>query len=161
MLTKRARGSGNGPKKRVKSAAQGTASQPAEFDASPKLFQRLLPRQSLGVTVSQDDEMPIFESQLRESQPEAAIVAPIEDSEVATVDTIEAAYEIFDQYMADNFDGIDWARLPRFMKPESTLKGRKSWIYLHGYRVALIKDPSRTFFVCQYCHKRRSHTGGL
>jgi hypothetical protein len=31
------------------------------------------------------------------------------------------------------------------MKPLRMLKGKKSWVFEHGYRLALIADPQRTF----------------
>jgi len=37
------------------------------------------------------------------------------------------------------------------MKPLRTQKSKKSPIYEHGYRVTLIKDLARIFFVCRYC----------
>jgi hypothetical protein len=42
------------------------------------------------------------------------------------------------------------------MKPLRTLKGRKSWVFEHGYRLALIADPQRTFWICRhfYTHQR-------
>ncbi|KAF1839106.1 hypothetical protein BDW02DRAFT_594172 [Decorospora gaudefroyi] len=54
-----------------------------------------------------------FESRLRESQPEDAIVAPADDSsEQATItpssDAAEApSDEAFDSHLADNYDGLD------------------------------------------------------
>jgi hypothetical protein len=37
----------------------------------------------------------------------------------------------------------------------ATQKQRKSWIYRHGYRVALLNLPKRKFFVCKYCHQHK------
>jgi hypothetical protein len=45
--------------------------------------------------------------------------------------------------------------LPLYCKPVATQKQRKSWVYRYGYRVALIKDPDRLFFVCRYCHQHK------
>ncbi|EFQ92942.1 hypothetical protein PTT_09847, partial [Pyrenophora teres f. teres 0-1] len=61
----------------------------------------------------------------------------------------------FDDEFTDNFDGIDWKRLPRFTKPLRRLKRNKSWVYQYGYRVASLREPHRTFFVCKYCHHRK------
>jgi hypothetical protein len=41
------------------------------------------------------------------------------------------------------------------MKPVANQKQPKSWIYRHGYRVALLKLPKRKFFVCKYCHQHK------
>ncbi|KAF1828390.1 hypothetical protein BDW02DRAFT_616350 [Decorospora gaudefroyi] len=41
------------------------------------------------------------------------------------------------------------------MKPLSSQKSRKSWIYRHGYRVALLKDPSKLYFVCRHCYEHK------
>jgi hypothetical protein len=150
------------PNKRAKVAARGTKSQPFNIDESHQLPQRLSPRKALAIAASQATEPPTFESQFRESQPEAAIVAPAEGSSAATVaiteedeDSSEDCNKGLDERFADNFDGIDWARLPLYCKPVATQKQRKSWVYRYGYRVALIKDPDRLFFVCRYCHQHK------
>ncbi|KAF2876031.1 hypothetical protein BDV95DRAFT_466503, partial [Massariosphaeria phaeospora] len=62
----------------------------------------------------------------------------------------------FDARFEDNFDGIDWARLPDYMAPLRTQKHKKSWIYRHGYRVCLRRLPQRIFFVCAYCHRDKT-----
>ena len=67
---------------------------------------------------------------MRDFIPEDAIVAPVEASEVVTA-AFEAVDEgelepDFDPHMADNFDGINWSRLPRYMKPPRTQKQKKS-----------------------------------
>jgi hypothetical protein len=93
---------------------------------------------------------------LRESQPEDSIVAPTEGSEQATVASSEAAleaeddetFEAFDAHLEDSFDGLEWSRLPKYMKPVTTYQQRKSWVYRHGYRVALRKLLSRVYWVC-------------
>jgi hypothetical protein len=86
-----------------------------------------------------------FESQLRDSQAEAVITPPTEGSSAATITITEAGDEagrdLFDGCFADNFNGIDWTRLPGFMRPLATQKQKKSYIYRHGYRVALICNP--------------------
>jgi hypothetical protein len=92
---------------------------------------------------------------LRESQAEDVIVAPAEGSEEATIATNEAANKSFDAHLEDNFNGIDWARLPRYTKPLASQRSKRSWVYRHGYRVALLKDLRRLFFVCRYCHERK------
>ncbi|KAG9379910.1 Dimer-Tnp-hAT domain containing protein [Pyrenophora tritici-repentis] len=61
----------------------------------------------------------------------------------------------------DNFDGINWDRLPRFMKPLTTGRRVKSWIFQHGYRVVELYDQNRVWFVCKYCHIHKViDTGG-
>jgi hypothetical protein len=42
-----------------------------------------------------------------------------------------------------------------------TQKRPKSWIYRYGYRVALRSNLNELYFVCKYCHKRRSVDGIL
>jgi hypothetical protein len=93
---------------------------------------------------------------LRESQVEAAIVAPTKGSKAATVATVEdddqnSDEDAFDKRFADNFEGIDWARLSQFTKPLATQKQRKSWVYRYGYRVTMLKTPTSKWFVCKYC----------
>ncbi|KAG9375521.1 hypothetical protein A1F94_013912 [Pyrenophora tritici-repentis] len=58
-------------------------------------------------------------------------------------------------------DGINWDRLPRFMKPLTTGRRVKSWIFQHGYRVVELYDQNRVWFVCKYCHIHKViDTGG-
>jgi hypothetical protein len=61
----------------------------------------------------------------------------------------------------DDFEGINWGRLRRYMKPLSSQKSRKSWIYRHGYRVALLKDPSKLYFVCRHCYEHKYTDTGV
>lgn len=65
-----------------------------------------------------------FESQLRDSQPEDAIVAPEDGSNEAAVattvdsDTLESdTNSAFNNNIVDMFNGIDWTRLPRYCRP--------------------------------------------
>jgi hypothetical protein len=102
----------------------------------------------------------VFESQLRESQPEDAIVAPTAGgSEAAVATTIANNSDSdggFDENLMDDFEGIDWRRLPLYCKPLATQTARKSWIYHHGYRVtSLAGGGKKVFFVCRFCHARR------
>lgn len=103
--------------------------------------------------------------QLRDSIPEDAIVAPVEASKVAVaaskaVDKGEPEPN-FDPRMADNFDGINWSRLPRYMKPLRTQKQKKSWVYNYGYRLTLRSNTNRIFWLCHICHKRKAATAGF
>lgn len=156
-----------GPQKRAKTA-KGSASQPISVDDSqpilvddlqPELPIRTSPRKALVAAASQATEDAPFESQLRDAIPEDSIQPPAEGSRAATEATSEAIESeddgSFDEEFADNFDGIDWKRLPRFMKPLRTLKRNKSWVYQYGYRVASLREPNRTYFVCKYCHQRK------
>jgi hypothetical protein len=144
--------------KRARTTPSGTASQPIEVDTQ----RRASPRQALIEASSQaipsTSPPPTFESRVRESQPEAAIEAPVEASEAAIIASEageSSSKDGFDARFADNFDGIDWDRLKRYMKPVATQKHRKSWIYRYGYRVALLNLPKRIFFVCKYCHQHK------
>jgi hypothetical protein len=56
---------------------------------------------------------------------------------------------------ADDVEGLDWSRLPCFCLPGSTAGQRPSWILRHGYRVALLKDPTQLWFICCYCHQKK------
>jgi hypothetical protein len=109
--TKRASDDLTRPKKRVKfSTARGTVSQPIAVDSqlSP-LPSRLSPRRAL-VEASQAST---FESQLRESRPEDAIIAPTECSEKVTAASSPAALdnetlqEALDAGLMDDFEGVD------------------------------------------------------
>ncbi|KAI1522457.1 hypothetical protein PtrSN002B_012190 [Pyrenophora tritici-repentis] len=48
-----------------------------------------------------------------------------------------------------------------YIKPLSSQKSRKSWIYCYGYRVALLKDPSKLYFVCRYCYEHKYTDTGV
>ncbi|KAG9384948.1 Dimer-Tnp-hAT domain containing protein [Pyrenophora tritici-repentis] len=109
------------PHKRAKTA-KGSASQPILMDDSqPELSIRTSPRKALAAAASQATEDAPFESQLRDAIPEATIQPPAEGSRAATEATSEAIEggddTGFDDEFTDNFDGIDWKRLPRFTKP--------------------------------------------
>jgi hypothetical protein len=41
------------------------------------------------------------------------------------------------------------------MKPLALVRTKRSWVYCYGWRVALIKDLDRIFFVCRYYHKHK------
>jgi hypothetical protein len=149
--------------------SRGTATQPISIeDSQPSPSQislPLSPRRALIIAATQATEDAPFESQLRVILPEEAIVAPAEASEVATVaiteggDGDEAGARAFDDILGnrfeDNFEGIDWHRLPRYCRPASTQKHKKSWIYQHGYRVALVTNPKVIYFICRYCHQHK------
>lgn len=70
-----------------------------------------------------------------ESQPEAAIVAPTEGSHVGIPNTMEAN-TIEDGRSdgdGDSFDGVDWRRLGKFMKPSATQRRVRSCVYQYGH----------------------------
>jgi hypothetical protein len=62
----------------------------------------------------------------------------------------------FDSSMVDNYDRIDWSRLPRFIKPVRTPKTRKSWVYDHGYRLTLRGNTNKIYWLCHICHRRKA-----
>jgi len=63
--------------------------------------------------------------------------------------------EGFNASLEDDFEGINWARLPRYMKPLASVRTKRSWVFQYGWRVALIKDPVRIFSVCCFCHEHK------
>jgi hypothetical protein len=101
-----------------------------------------------------------FESRLRNTQQPKNIVATT-DSQPATVamangenkDDKNTVAE--DSALSDNFDGIDWSRLPKYMKPLTTSKFKKSWVYKHSYRIALRSNPEKLFFISHVCFKSK------
>jgi hypothetical protein len=128
----------------------GSASQPFVVDTS---------QLSAAVTST-------FESRLRNTQQPKDIVAT-EGSRAATVatadgdDTDDEDTVAEDPALSDDFDGIDWSRLPKYMKPLMTSKFKKSWVYKHSYRVALRSNPEQLFFICHVCFKsKRINNGG-
>ena len=70
--------------------------------------------------------------------------APSEDPSCDGTDTAE-----------DNYDGIDWNRLPNLQKPSQTSKRKASWIYKYGYRCQNRKNPDLIIWVCRYCHQHK------
>jgi hypothetical protein len=107
---------------------------------------------------------------LLESQP--AIAASAAASKAVTMTTVEedSGEELcgFNARFVDDFEGINWSKLRRFEKPSRTLTGKKSWVFKHGYRVALRRtaaevsagQPERTYFVCRWCHNN-TVSGGI
>ena len=117
------------------------SSQPASQPASPPASQRRSPRKALAAAsqATASSLVPTFESQFLESHVEDDIVAPTEGSRAVTVATTEAGDRDNGQdemsSAADSFDGINWARLPGYMKPLAGSKRPKSWIFRYSYRV--------------------------
>jgi hypothetical protein len=138
--------------------------QPVDVDSSQETSP---PPCRVIAAASQATEAVNFESQLRLRK--AAIVAPIEGSEAATVATTVAVTTVpatpvnavsneeeeFDTGLVDDFTGIDWMRLKQYCRPPRTQKRKKSWVYKWGYRVALGTDMERTFWICHDCHQRK------
>ncbi|KAA8619377.1 Polyketide synthase modules and related protein [Pyrenophora tritici-repentis] len=119
------------------------------------ILKELSVQETLGAAVSQATT---FESQFFESQTEEEGAA--EGSQAGTAATTEASVDT-EPDNGDNFDGINWDRLPRFMKPLTTGRRVKSWIFQHGYRVVELYDQNRVWFVCKYCHIHKViDTGG-
>lgn len=143
---------------------RGTASQPVPVDTqpsspSPLLPPPLSPRQAI-VAASQ---APNFEATLRESRATDTIVAPTEGSEQATVAASGATDEGIEngfEWVDDNYEGFDWSRFPRHCKPPTTLSNRASWIYDHGYRIALRSNVLKLTWICHYCYKHKFTTFG-
>jgi hypothetical protein len=103
-----------------------------------------------------------FESQLRDAASKDTITPPAKGSKAATVATTEAAQSNgegeLEESLSDDFDSIDWARLLYHIKPLRTLKRKKSWVFKYGYRVALLRDPARTYWICKHCHQHKVHS---
>lgn len=141
---------------RVAAATDDVVSTPAA--PSQPASQRRSPRKALAAAsqATASSQAPTFESQFLESHVEDDIVAPTEGSRAATVATTEAGDRDNGQdemsSAADSFDGIDWARLPSYMKPLAGSKRPKSWIFRYGYRVVERQATKRIWFVCKYCH---------
>jgi hypothetical protein len=143
------------PSKRARRpAASGSDSQP--IPAESQLSQ---PRQSPCKAIREASQASNFESQLRKAWPEDAVVAPTEGSEQATAASLAAdevaTYEEFDASLMDNFEGLNFSLLPRYVPPASLQSSHKNWIYCYSWRVALLRDPSKLFFVCRYCYNHK------
>jgi hypothetical protein len=143
------------------SRPRGTASQPVLVDTqpslslSPSLSPPPSPRQALMIS----SQAPNFEATIRESRPEAEIVAPTEGSEQATVAASAAGNTVADEasfrWVEDNYEGFNWSRYPKHCVPATTLSPRASWIYAHGYRIALRSNISKITWICYYCYKHK------
>jgi hypothetical protein len=97
-------------------AASGSASQP--ILAESQLSQ---PRQAPRKAIREASQASNFESQLRKTRPENAIVAPTESSKQATAalsaaDEV-ATYEEFEASLMDNLEGLDFSLLPHYVRP--------------------------------------------
>ncbi|KAF1938976.1 hypothetical protein EJ02DRAFT_307570, partial [Clathrospora elynae] len=103
---------------------------------------------------------------------QSAIVVPTTASKAATIataeedDSEEEDMGRLDARFVDNFEGINWNKLQQYCKPMRTLKGKKSWVFNYGYRVALQRSAEqvadkqeRTFFVCHWCHQNTASSG--
>jgi hypothetical protein len=119
-------------------------------------------------------QAPSFEAHVRESRPKDSIVAPPEGSEYATAAASEAEddddkddalddeddeLEPFDAHLMDTYKGIDWARLKKYHQPLTSYKYKKSWVYRHGYCIALRSNPAKIYWVCHWCHCHKYHGG--
>ena len=158
------------PKKRARTVARriSSASQPITVDNQPATSLLSTPStpspKALPDALEASQATSTFESQLRDDCLVDEIVAP-EGSEQATVAPSVASSHTtdkpFNREYEDNYDGIDWSRLPRFMKPATTSRRTPSWIYQHGYRVVLRSDMETVYFVCNFCHIHKYIDAGL
>jgi hypothetical protein len=125
-------------------------------------LQRPSLRETLIAAASQAPRIAPFELQLRDAASEDTITPPAKGSEAATVATNEATQcngeGELEESLSLDFDSIDWARLPYHMKPLRILKRKKSWVFKYGYRVALLRDPARTYWICKHCHQHKVHS---
>ncbi|KAG9375725.1 hypothetical protein A1F94_013674 [Pyrenophora tritici-repentis] len=115
---------------RVAARHRGTASQPVLVDTRP--FSPSPPPPPLD---------------LRESRAEETIIPPPEGSEHATVAASGAASEAVDEgfvWVEDKYDGFNWSRYPKHCKPPTSLSNRASWVYSHGYRIALRSNVAKS-----------------
>lgn len=72
----------------------------------------------------------------------------------------EDAHDIIDD---DNYEGIDWSRLPESQKPFKSLRRINSFIWQHGYRIqeriASKTGEKKVYWECKYCHDHRISKG--
>ncbi|KAG9380607.1 Dimer-Tnp-hAT domain containing protein [Pyrenophora tritici-repentis] len=148
---------------RVAARHRGTASQPVLVDTRPFSPSPppppLSPRQALVAA----PQAPNFEATLRESRAEETIIPPPEGSEHATVAASGAASEAVDEgfvWVEDKYDGFNWSRYPKHCKPPTSLSNRASWVYSHGYRIALRSNVAKVTWICHYCYKHKFTTVG-
>ncbi|KAI1676406.1 hypothetical protein KJE20_13983 [Pyrenophora tritici-repentis] len=148
------------PAKRLRTS-RGTASQPIDIDATPSQIRFYAsPYETLAAATSQATDTTLIEPSPPSILLNAAIVASTNDTDAATASTAdplpdEPATDL-DSHFADDFEGINWDTLLAYGKPPRTLKHKKSWVFQHGYRVASLRDLSRTFWVCRHCHQHNA-----
>ncbi|KAG9387076.1 Dimer-Tnp-hAT domain containing protein [Pyrenophora tritici-repentis] len=135
------------PSKRARRpAASGFASQPILFES-----QLSQPRQSPRRAISEASQALNFESRLRKARPEDTVVAPTEGSEQATAASSAAdevaTYEEFDASLMDDFEGLDFSLLPRYVRPASSQSSRKAG--------SIATAGAKLFFVCRYCYDHK------
>ncbi|KAI0568323.1 hypothetical protein Alg130_12190, partial [Pyrenophora tritici-repentis] len=51
-------------------------------------------------------------------------------------------------------------RYPKHCKPPTSLSNRASWVYSHGYRIALRSNVAKVTWICHYCYKHKFTTVG-
>ncbi|KAI1681285.1 hypothetical protein KJE20_08156 [Pyrenophora tritici-repentis] len=78
-----------------------------------------------------------------QSRTEETIILPPKGSEHATVAASGAASEAVDEGF-----------------PPTSLSNRASWVYSHGYRIALRSNVAKVTWICHYCYKYKFTTVG-
>jgi len=75
----------------------------------------------------------------------------------------EAGEDVPDVIDDDDYEGIDWSRLPEFQKPFKDLRRVNSFIWQHGYRIqertASKTGEKKVYWECKYCHQHRIPKG--
>ena len=80
-----------------------------------------------------------------------------ENPSAPTISLLEDAApdQLTDDDNVDNYDGIDWKRLPDLQKPHHSLKRTPSFIYKYGYRCQSRVKLEQIIFICKYCHQHK------
>jgi hypothetical protein len=120
---KRASAGPSGSRKRAK----GTLRQPVIVDSQQPPPPSPPPITNALQALATASQAPTFEARIRESRPVDTIFAPAEGSEQATTaaskapeDEEDEEIEAFDAHLMDNYNGLDWTRLKKYMKPLAT-----------------------------------------
>ncbi|KAF7572915.1 hypothetical protein PtrM4_078200 [Pyrenophora tritici-repentis] len=158
MPPKRSSDRSTGPKKRVKNSSASQLSQPEQPEQPEQHTPILSSSRDLG-TVEESFEYRLL-SQIADAAVDTAVDLSRDGTQASTPLATDASdFTDLNGRFEDRYEGLDWLDIPRYMKPLRTLKGRKSWVFAHGYRVALISEPSRTFWICQHCYQHRRVDG--
>ncbi|PZC88553.1 hypothetical protein A1F95_10865, partial [Pyrenophora tritici-repentis] len=158
MPPKRSSDRSTGPKKRVKNSSASQLSQPSQPE-QPEQYTPILSSSRDLDTVEESFEYRLL-SQIADAAVDTAVDLSRDGTQASTPLATDASdFTDLDGRFEDRYEGLDWLDIPRYMKPLRTLKGRKSWVFAHGYRVALISEPSRTFWICQHCYQHRRVDG--
>ena len=90
-----------------------------------------------------------------------AIATPTSTIALSVAPSVSSALPEADNIPDDStyYGGINFLRLPGYIKPSSELQNRPSWVWKYGYRIQH-QQTKQEYFLCRYCHTHQI-SGGL